>query len=514
MPSTKKFRFTDKNGNTIEVDIGAEGENVTIDGQKLTDLLNDKADKQNSEGGFAAGYQASSGDGGAVGYQAKVNYGGGAVGYNTETDYGGAMGNDSKSEAGCAIGNAAITSDGVAVGKNAKTIDSSGNGIDAIQLGTGTNSTEKTIQVYNYQLMSANGKIPADRLSSHASTSNTYGAGTSSNYGHVKLSDSTSSTSGTSGGTAATPAAVKAAYDKAVSIEDYAQHTSTVFVAAANARAESKSGADYVCTGTNDEETIQAAINSIVSTGGVIQLSEGTFYFSNNRTSGAVSGIALDSGIALKGAGSSTVINTYNTSGFSDNPAIGVTGSDNVTISDMLIMSGDYKFSYSIDINGSSNVEVNNIIFTLQGSDSGIFRIYNSSDVNVINSRFEVTESQTSISVTNNSKNILIKNNVFNVYDWEAIYVYGGASNVIIDGNFFKETYSNTGNSAISVNNALSNIMITNNVIDFPLAPVKVNSAASGKVFVYNNMVKTPPTASAVVQINMDGSSNNWNQTF
>lgn len=347
----------------------------------------------------------------------------------------------------------------------------------------------------------------------HASSYTGYGLGDDVNYGHVKLSDSTSSTSGTSGGTAATPAAVKAAYDKAVSIEDYAQHTSTVFVAAANARAESKSGADYVCTGTNDEETIQAAINSIVSTGGVIQLSEGTFYFSNNRTSGAVSGIALDSGIALKGAGSSTVINTYNTSGFSDNPAIGVTGSDNVTISDMLIMSGDYKFSYSIDINGSSNVEVNNIIFTLQGSDSGIFRIYNSSDVNVINSRFEVTESQTSISVTNNSKNILIKNNVFNVYDWEAVNVYG-ASNVIIDGNFFKETYSNTGNSAISVNNALSNIMITNNVIDFPLEPVKVNSAASGKVFVYNNMVKTPPTASAVVQINMDGSSNNWNQTF
>ena len=46
MPSTKKFRFTDKNGNTIEVDIGAEGENVTIDGQKLTDLLNEMVEKQ------------------------------------------------------------------------------------------------------------------------------------------------------------------------------------------------------------------------------------------------------------------------------------------------------------------------------------------------------------------------------------------------------------------------------------------------------------------------------------
>lgn len=49
----------------------------------------------------------------------------------------------------------------------------------------------------------------------HASTATTYGVGTSSNYGHVKLSDSTSSTDGTSNGVAATPAAVKAAYDKA-----------------------------------------------------------------------------------------------------------------------------------------------------------------------------------------------------------------------------------------------------------------------------------------------------------
>lgn len=50
---------------------------------------------------------------------------------------------------------------------------------------------------------------------SHASTATTYGVGDSSNYGHVKLSDSTSSTSSTSGGIAATPAAVKAAYDLA-----------------------------------------------------------------------------------------------------------------------------------------------------------------------------------------------------------------------------------------------------------------------------------------------------------
>ena len=59
----------------------------------------------------------------------------------------------------------------------------------------------------------ANGKAPA----SHASTATTYGMGTGSNYGHVKLSDATNSTSAAGSGVAASPKAVKAAYDKAVS---------------------------------------------------------------------------------------------------------------------------------------------------------------------------------------------------------------------------------------------------------------------------------------------------------
>lgn len=55
------------------------------------------------------------------------------------------------------------------------------------------------------------GKAPTN----HASTATTYGKGTSTNYGHVKLSDSILSTSDTAGGTAATPGAVKKAYDLA-----------------------------------------------------------------------------------------------------------------------------------------------------------------------------------------------------------------------------------------------------------------------------------------------------------
>lgn len=59
---------------------------------------------------------------------------------------------------------------------------------------------------------------------SHASTATTYGAGTGTNYGHVKLSDSTGTTSGASAGVAATPTAVKAAYDKAVTVDNNAVH--------------------------------------------------------------------------------------------------------------------------------------------------------------------------------------------------------------------------------------------------------------------------------------------------
>lgn len=60
-------------------------------------------------------------------------------------------------------------------------------------------------EAYNH----ADSKAPK----AHASTATTYGTGSSTNYGHVKLSASTNSSSGTSSGIAATPSAVKAVHD-------------------------------------------------------------------------------------------------------------------------------------------------------------------------------------------------------------------------------------------------------------------------------------------------------------
>lgn len=65
----------------------------------------------------------------------------------------------------------------------------------------------------------------------HASSETTYGAGTGSNYGHVKLSDATNGTSDNTGGIAATPKAVKAAYDLASGKASRAFYTGTLTTA-------------------------------------------------------------------------------------------------------------------------------------------------------------------------------------------------------------------------------------------------------------------------------------------
>lgn len=65
---------------------------------------------------------------------------------------------------GGAVGGGAVSGNGFAGGFVAKTVNASGNVIDAIQLGTGTNNVEKTLQIYDYQLLDADGNIPAERL--------------------------------------------------------------------------------------------------------------------------------------------------------------------------------------------------------------------------------------------------------------------------------------------------------------------------------------------------------------
>lgn len=75
--------------------------------------------------------------------------------------------------------------------------------------GTGSAGSGTTYARGNHTHPTDTSRAPTD----HATSATTYGKGTGTNYGHLKLSDSTSSTSSTTGGIAATPAAVKAVAD-------------------------------------------------------------------------------------------------------------------------------------------------------------------------------------------------------------------------------------------------------------------------------------------------------------
>lgn len=64
-----------------------------------------------------------------------------------------------------------------------------------------------------------------------------------------------------------------------VAVKSEASRSATIVIAASNASAKSKAGADYICSGNNDEDIIANAINSLPESGGKIQFTEGDFMF-------------------------------------------------------------------------------------------------------------------------------------------------------------------------------------------------------------------------------------------
>lgn len=107
---------------------------------------------------------------------------------------------------------------------------------------------------------------------SHASSGVGYGVGTSSNYGHLKLTD-TISTNSTDAGYATTPAAVKTAYDEAIVAQDDLENITGVLINAPSGGytsgnyAMSSDGSLYKCisdtsTVPSDNNAAWQAINS------------------------------------------------------------------------------------------------------------------------------------------------------------------------------------------------------------------------------------------------------------
>lgn len=136
---------------------------------------------------------------------------------------------------------------------------------------------------------SGSSKAPKD----HASTDTTYGKGTGSNYGHVKLSDDVNSTSSSSAGIAATPSAVKSAYDLASTANSVATSASTAAAAAASLASDAYSLASTANTTAN-----AAAPKSHASTATTYGAGNSTKYGhvklsdAINSTSSAANGVA------------------------------------------------------------------------------------------------------------------------------------------------------------------------------------------------------------------------------
>ena len=169
--ATTRANFDDN----LQTQISTNTTNISNIFNSITNITNNTAKLQNTQGGFTAGNSSQATAGGAVGMNTTTTSGfagghsatsdwGGAIGVNASTQLGGAVGSDAVSTNGGAIGSYTKTGNGFAGGYSARTTDSAGNGIDAIQLGTGTNSTTKTFQVYNFPLLDAAGNINAARM--------------------------------------------------------------------------------------------------------------------------------------------------------------------------------------------------------------------------------------------------------------------------------------------------------------------------------------------------------------
>lgn len=100
---------------------------------------------------------------------------------------------------------------------------------------------------------------------SHASSSATYGSANNTNYGHVRLSASTSSTSGVTSGYAATPSAVKSAYDLANGKPDLGSTTPSALGIASAGSATTAAKSDHIHP--MQTKTVYATSSTGASTG-------------------------------------------------------------------------------------------------------------------------------------------------------------------------------------------------------------------------------------------------------
>jgi len=132
--------------------------------------------------------------------------------------------------------------------------------------------------------------------------------------------------------------------------------SATLIVAASNASAKSKAGADYVCDGVADNVEIQAAIDALSTTKGKVQLSEGTFYI-------AASISIISGNITLEGMGISSTWLSAAAAGLNDD-IIDITSTSKVEVLNLSISGTTQTAGNGIHVYNSNRVKLKDLYIT------------------------------------------------------------------------------------------------------------------------------------------------------
>lgn len=232
-----------------------------------------------------------------------------------------------------------------------------------------------------------------------------------------------------------------------------APRTATLVVAASDASAAERRGADYVCNGTADEVEIQAAIDALPATGGRVSLSSGTFSTSAaiyTRRKLTLSGQGKSTIILAASGASRNMIAVFNYN--SSNGGRGATAGNDVTISDLALDGNGLSQVIPVNVWGHDGVVANPrvlrcLIGHTVGTSYGILTQY-VADLQVSESSFY--DMGDSLVEMRNTKGASFTGSVFRAPGAFQTYTDAASGNVVVSGCTFKDvTISFTPNGGV-----------------------------------------------------------------
>ncbi|HEU4677157.1 MAG TPA: NosD domain-containing protein, partial [Candidatus Paceibacterota bacterium] len=242
--------------------------------------------------------------------------------------------------------------------------------------------------------------------------------------------------------------------------------TATYLVAASDTT--NKESADFVATGTNDQDTINAALSALPSTGGLVYLLPGTYSINNSIN-------VLQSSTTIMGGGANTLLALTATS--TNWGVIASSGKVGVTVRDLTIDGSAAVGStqYGIVL-GSSYASVENVSFRrLRG-----YGIYAGSTYSRIENNSFTGDTQAGVYLTASSQYNVITGNTFTENGLYGVFGNSTSGNNVITGNSFK------GNTRAIQFSASPNVTISGNTFIGSSQYAIVSDSGSGTVITGN----------------------------